>query len=649
MEREATKGTRLRRISVLAALLLALGLTCEVTSRSRADDPAPVSGVSSAAPAHAAPGIDPAIAALGAPVERARDAIAEGHFDEVRAAIETASAGDAGVLRYRLARAYAAAGSADAARPLYRDIALSGHPLALAARLEIGRTASDLAAVRDDLRPACEADWPDRDDACALLALASAGESDEAERLDRALEGADALAYEVRARLVVARATLLAAEEDDASRERAIEMLRTLADARPSSSIAADADAQALAIAQTLPPRRRRALHAIGSTHALARAEAIARTQAHDDAGAAFHAIAESTDHDDPAYCQALFGEGRSLYRARERASAAEHLDAVVARCASSPDVVAQALYFAAKSYSALGQDGLAVARYDALAAHAADHRLTDDARYEAAAIELRAGDLDAARAHLHAVIEGPEAADMRSDALFLLGWTERRAGAMDAALVAFDAALADSAIETREDLQGRAAYWRARTLADLGRTDDAHAAYEALALARPLSYYGRHARGRLADMGVVLAAPSLEDAPLRFADRPELHEPGFARALAALRAGEVPLAERELEALGMAPSGADDEARWLAVALLSHAGAAERAVSRTRGSLVRGLLSRPLDERTRGLFALAYPRGFSDHVHAGAEASSVPPALVFGLIREESSFAPQAVSVAHA
>lgn len=649
MEAEAKKGSRLRRISVLAALVLALGLTCEVTSRSRADDPAPTSGATPAPPRAAVTGFDPAIAELGAPIESARDAILEGHFDEVRTAIGTASSDDAGVLRFRLARAYAAAGSADAALPIYREIVESGHPLALAARLEIGRIAPDLSAVRDEITPACDADWPDADDACALLALASAGESDEAERLDHALEGADGLAYEVRARLVVARATLLAAEEDDASRERAIEMLRGLADVRPSSSIAADADARALAIADTLPPRRRRALRTVGPTHALARAEAIARTNAHAEARAAFQAIAEHADHDDPAYCQALFGEGRSLYRARERAVAAERLDFVVAHCASDPEVVAQALYFAAKSYSALGQDGLAVARYDALAAHATEHRLTDDARYEAAAIELRAGDLDAARAHLRAVIDGPEAADMRSDALFLLGWTERRASAFDAALAAFDAALADGAIETREDLQGRAAYWRARTLADLGRADDARTAYETLARARPLSYYGRHARGRLAELGVTLAASPVADAEIRFEDRPALHQPGFARALAALRAGEVPLAERELEALGLAASGTDDEGRWLAVALLSHAGASERAVSRTRGTLVRGLLSRPLDERTRGLFALAYPRGFSEHVHAGAEASSVPPALVFGLIREESSFAPHAVSVAHA
>ncbi len=480
-------------------------------------------------------------------------------------------------------------------------------------------------------------------------ALARAGESDEAERLDQALEDAGSLAYEVRARLVVRRAELLAASDDGESHERAIEMLRSLADVRPSSAIATDADARALAIVDTLAPRRRRALRTVGSA-CPARADAVARTNAlRRSARAAYHAIAEAADHDDPAYCQALLGEGRSLYRARERAVAAERLDAVVAHCASDPDVVAQALYFAAKSYSALGQDGLAVARYDALAAHAVEHRLTDDARYEAAAIELRAGDLDAARAHLRAVIEGPEAADMRSDALFLLGWTERRASAMDAALVAFDAAIQDGSTETREDVQGRAAYWRARTLADLGRQAEARVAYEELVQARPLSYYGRHARGRLSELGVTLAVPPLADAPLRFADRPALHAPGFGRAIAALRAGETPLAERELEALGLAPSGTDDDGRWLAVALLAQAGASERAVSRTRGSLVRGLLGRPLDARTRGLFALAYPRGFADHVHAGAEASSVPSALVFGLIREESSFAPHAVSVAHA
>lgn len=640
-------GGHFRRAAAVVGLALALGATCEPTSPSRADDPAPLAPIPSAPSTPS--GFDPSLAALGSSVSAAGDAIAEGRFDEARAAIASASADDAGVIRFRLARAYAAAGSNDAATPLWNAIVDADHPLALAARVALGQHATDREAARAAVEPACVASWPGQAESCAVLALASQGLTEESERLEAALTHADALTFDERASVVLALATLLSRGDDVAAHERAVELLRSLGDVRPTSAVATDADARADAIVLTLPAARRRALRTLGTTHALARADALARTNAHVEAQHAYHAIAEAAPRTDPARCAALLGEGRSMYRARERALAAERLDAVVATCAADADVLAWALYFGAKSYAALGEDGLAVARYDSLAARATDHRLVDDARYEAAAIELRAGDLDAARAHLRQVIEGPADADMRPDALFLLGWTERRAGALDAALVAFDEALAEGASESREDLGGRLAYWRARTLCDLARADDARTALETLARERPLSYYGRHARGRLAELGVEPSVPSVPPTTLTFARRAELDTPAFARALASLRAGEIALAERELDALGLSSTGADEEGRWLAVAMLSRSGASERAVSRTRGTLVRGLLAHPLDDRTRSLFALAYPRGYSSVVEAGARDASVPSALVFGLIREESSFAAGAVSIAHA
>jgi soluble lytic murein transglycosylase len=483
-----------------------------------------------------------------------------------------------------------------------------------------------------------------------VLALASIGQADERERLETAMTHVDALSFDERSGVVLALAGALSTSDDAAERERAVELLRGLGDVRPSAAVVDDADARASAIALTLPAPRRRALRTLGTTHALARAEAIARTNAHDDARRAFHAIAASASRSDPARCAALMGEGRSLYRARDRAAAAEHLDAAATQCgAADDDVVAWTLYFAAKSYAALGQDEIAVARYDTLAARCPGHRLVDDAGYEAAAIELRAGDVDAARVHLRAVIDGPADADMRPDALFLLGWTERQAGGSAAALAAFDAAVAEGAAETREDLGGRIAYWRARTLSDLGRADEASVAFDRLARERPLSYYGRHARGRLLDLGTEIETAPVPETAATFAERPLTSTPGFARALACLRAGETAMAERELDALGLTSTGTDTDGRWLAVALLSNAGASERAISRTRGTLVRGLLGQPIDARTRALFALAYPRGYADAVQAGAEGEHIPSALVFGLIREESSFSAGAISIAHA
>lgn len=640
-----TRQTQLRRVAPIVGLVLALGATCEPTSRSRADDPAPAAPPATSAPS----GIDPSIAALGPTVEAAAQAIADGRFDDARAAIASAPTDEACIIRYRLARAYGAAGSADAAIPLLEDVIDADGPLALAARVELGHQASDPAVARAAVEPACQTDWPGQAEACAVLALASAGLPEEDARLETALSHASALSFDVRARITIALAEHLGASDVLEDRERAIELLRALGDLRPSSSVTSDVDARATALVETLPPPRRRALRELGSAHALARAEAFARSNAHADARRAFHAIAESTHRTDPAHCAAMLGEGRSMYRARERALAAERLDATVSICARDTDVLAWALYFAAKSYSALGQDALAVARYDALAERVPDHRLVDDAHYEAAAIELRAGDLDAARAHLRRVVDGPADADMRPEALFLLGWTERQAGALEAARTAFEEALGEGSTETREDLGGRLAYWRARTLADLGRADEARDAFDALSRARPLSYYGRHARGRLVELGASADTEPTPETPLTFSERSETASPGFQRALACMRAGDVPLAEQELDALGLTSTSDDEDGRWLVVSLLSRAGASERAVSRTRGRLVRALLGRPIDARARALFALAYPRGYADVVESGARDAEIPSALVFGLIREESSFSAGAVSIAHA
>jgi soluble lytic murein transglycosylase len=634
-----------RRSGVGIAIVLALGATCEPTRHSRAEDPAPTPPTTVVATEPAR--FDPAIARLGASVEQAATAIAAGDLAAVDPILARADAVDAGVIRYRLATAHATRSEPELAIGIFQAVIDAQHPLALASRIEVARLAADPIAARAAVEPACTADWPGRAEACTVLALTSVGAADARERIDAAL-ATSTVGFDDRVALVLALTPLLEAG-DDADRERAIELLRSLGDLRPTSSVVADADARAVTIADTLAADAARRLRPLGTTHALARAEALARSNAHADAQRAFHAIAAHTRATEPAHCAALFGEGRSMYRARERAQAAAHLDEVTEQCARDAEVVASSLYFAAKSYVALGHDDTAIARFDALAEHAPDHHLADDARYEAAAIEIRNGAFDAARAHLRAIIDGPVEADMRPDTLFLLGWTERRAGSLDAALAAFDEAIAAGAPESREDVGGRIAYWRARTLAELGRADEARAAFEALATSRPLSYYGRHARGRLAETGTSIADAAVEEVALTFERSPVLETDGFERVVACLRAGEVALAERELDAIGLTSTHASDENRWLAVALLSEAGASERAVSRTRGTLVRGLLGSPLDAEARARFALAYPRGYADIVRTDSADASIPSALVFGLIREESSFAPNAVSIAHA
>jgi soluble lytic murein transglycosylase len=636
---------------VCAAFVLVLATTCEAPSASEADagDLVESPRVDTAAPADV---LDPAIAAPTPLVLRAARSIADGALADARTLADGGTADEQGVIRFRLARAYEAAGSVDAAIPLFEAVVLSGHPLALASRVEIGRIHTDPAAARVALEPACAAEWPGRAESCALLGLGSLDTAEAEARLEAAYAARTELRYEDRSTIVRELATRLAAHEETADRERAITILRDHGELRPSSATTADFDERAAAIVPSLPSSRRSALREVSTAQRLARAESLSRVNAHREAERIFHDVAHDTRPSDPAHCTALLGEGRAMFRRRARAEAAAHLDAMSDGCAREADADAHAwgLYFAAKSYSALGHNEPAVARYDELARTAPTHRLADDALLEAGMIELREGALDEARTRLTRLIDGPSDADMRPDGFFVLAWTEREAGAHDRALAILDRAIAESVPESREDLGGRFAYWRARELGALGRADEARAALEAIARDRPLSYYGRSARGRLDELGAAPAISVPDATPLTFARLPPDREDGLARALASLQAGEAPLAERELSALGLIGTGdADVDARWLGIALLASSGAHERAVTRARGPLVRSLLAHPIDGRARSLVAIAYPRGFADLIEPSAREASIESALVFGVIREESSFAPGAISIAHA
>ena len=94
----------------------------------------------------------------------------------------------------------------------------------------------------------------------------------------------------------------------------------------------------------------------------------------------------------------------------------------------------------------------------------------------------------------------------MRGEARFHLAWDARERAALTGAdtevlfgeaLRILSQSIAEGPGERAVDLRGRAAYWRARTLTDLGRVDEAAAAYEELARRYPLSYYAQQALAR--------------------------------------------------------------------------------------------------------------------------------------------------------
>ncbi|WP_243439611.1 transglycosylase SLT domain-containing protein [Fundidesulfovibrio soli] len=213
------------------------------------------------------------------------------------------------------------------------------------------------------------------------------------------------------------------------------------------------------------------------------------------------------------------------------------------------------------------------------------------------------------------------------------------------------------------------AVYWRAR--ADHARgTDDAARQGLTKVLERwPNGYYGMLARERLTAMGgaarpVAEQGNQAEDTTELKSVQPEAkadtglcapatgrQDPGTAPSLAradALLAARLPeLAERELGALNAAnPLDAPLALRYARLASeLDNHGNAVRALGRALGPC----LARGTPEELRPLRDIFYPNNYAEIVNAQLAGTGVDPAIIRGLIRQESFFEPEAVSGAGA
>ena len=171
--------------------------------------------------------------------------------------------------------------------------------------------------------------------------------------------------------------------------------------------------------------------------------------------------------------------------------------------------------------------------------------------------------------------------------------------------------------------------FWRARALQASGRESDATALL--IGLAGEPSFYGLLASEAL---GPSVGEPQRDHLPDSADIRAMAERPGFARGLALRRLGFDFEATREWS---WGISELSDEQLIAAAELARREGWFERSIWTA--------------ERTRRLhnFALRYPTPFSEHIAGRASHHTVDPALLYGLIRQESRFNPSATSSAGA
>jgi soluble lytic murein transglycosylase len=609
----------------------------------------------------------------GSALEAALGARARGERETARAlataSLASAPPAEEPLLRYLAAQSARAADAVDEAAALIAPLAASNHPLASWAKLNLAEwiEAKDpsraLALLDALLVPGSELEaWPGRPAAERLRArlLGRVGQKDAAlAALERLL--ADSTDEGGAIQVLMPLAELLA-ERSDAERVRAVSLYRRVAfrasDSKAGKRAEELASALVASLPATLPEALAQELMAPPFEDQLLRAEAQLAALHSKEAAAAFSEIENTPGVPHEFACRARFGRAKALLDTRARSEGAALMAAVADECPVDLEQRTWARYQAARAYSALAKNDLALAQYEALEREAPTHRLADDALYRAARVAHDMGDDVGAAARLEALPRRYPGGDMLARARFARAFQLAEQGQPgDAAAIL----AADESDEPGEDLQGRAGYFRARYLAQAGRTAEAVDAFAQTFKRVPLSYFGRSAFSRLAELDPERAqalAPRLPRAPLdarapnleklTFAMGPALSRPGFARALALFSLGESSLAMSELRASGFLDPSAPAEHCWLAAALLDRAGAQHMAVEVARRRMPE-LLARMPNGRDLALYRLAYPLAFAPLIEDNAAREGVPAAFVRAVAREESGFYPKAVSRARA
>ena len=239
------------------------------------------------------------------------------------------------------------------------------------------------------------------------------------------------------------------------------------------------------------------------------------------------------------------------------------------------------------------------------------------------------------ADAHFRAVESARRSAGFNEAAGWRLGWSAYRQGRYEEAVGYFDRLIASKKGDPIGQLRPR--YWRARAL-EKGGTGDPQREFAALATEFPLSYYGWRSRDRTGGVGLAKA----QDRTLAEGRR-RLKSGDLERARILLEAGLTDEAGDEIQRLGRRVRGLED--RLDLAHLASDSGdyhlAHRIVVEGYSESLARGPI--PHFEE---LWWYAWPSAYLPLVDRATQTpDSVPPALVFSIMREESGFRSAVVS----
>lgn len=327
----------------------------------------------------------------------------------------------------------------------------------------------------------------------------------------------------------------------------------------------------------------------------------------------------------------------------------------------------ARLLFDAGRAASKGGNLPRAIARFTSLEETFRESSLVDDARVERAKAALENSDDAAFVGALATIATDHPAGDLTGDGLLLLAVTLAKRGDWSLAIPSLRAGTtlggAPAVKERAYHRAGRFDYFLGRALAETGDKTSAAASYRVVLDRYPLSYYAALACARADELEPGACKRAFDEA--KPAAPPEMPDDAT-RASTPFRAAELlaalddaPMAMVALDALGVGDRSAAPEltlAGALLLARTSHPALAHlvlRSASESEPRPTRKEASAYRDAYPigawRSAWDAAYPRPFADSVGIAAKESSVPEALLFAVMREESAFDPNAVSKAGA
>jgi soluble lytic murein transglycosylase len=439
----------------------------------------------------------------------------------------------------------------------------------------------------------------------------------------------------------------------------------------PSETWSARANERLEALAKTVPAEQATALTARGIDEQLSRGMILFDGNQNAQAEAAFTVALSLPGLDKATTCKLRFHLAQSVWKQRQRQRAAPLFDTAVADCraAGDKDLTVRSLYQGGRSYASAGDKDKALGLYAQIEKDFAGHRFADDARLRAAEVLTDTGKDAEAERLLGDLADLYPKGDMAPEALWRLAFDRWRDRDYAKALAWLDEILKRY---PREDIwyaEGRALYWQARVFQKKGDGKRARASYERAVHEYPLSVYTLFSLERMRK-----AFPEARTALLRelrkhmsdldkkspwvFGKQAVFAEPGFQRAVEFARMGLGSEARRELAKLGLRVGGAKNDALpatgredvyWITAILLDRSGQWHASHSIPRYTLTGFRRAYPNGGRHEAEWRLGFPKAFPDEVARNCHANSVPEALQWAIMREESSFYPRAESFANA